>query len=262
MKPHDSSANRPVQDGAASDKESAFGWRATLGWGAVAVVSFHIAFLFPSLAFLIAFYLLSVFRLSEVATPRRAMWAGVTVGMFCFGPQLGFFYSIFGLSAAALWAVLAFWLGMYVMTQHLVRARLGSRNAALLAPVLWLGFEFFRSELYFLRFTWLSAGYAFAEGPNLAVIYWPGVYGVGFLLMAAAAWSSLRSQRARLCAAGAFLAVLALLCNVSLLSPVVEPSDAKPLRVAAIQIEHKHDLEVLEALKLLARNIPRQRCSR
>lgn len=256
MKPHDSSANRPVQDGAASDKESAFGWRATLGWGAVAVVSFHIAFLFPSLAFLIAFYLLSVFRLSEVATPRRAMWAGVTVGMFCFGPQLGFFYSIFGLSAAALWAVLAFWLGMYVMTQRLVRARLGSRNAALLAPVLWLGFEFFRSELYFLRFTWLSAGYAFAEGPNLAVIYWPGVYGVGFLLMAAAAWSSLRSQRARLCAAGAFLAVLALLCNVSLLSPVVEPSDAKPLRVAAIQIEHKHDLEVLEALKLLRTKHP------
>lgn len=248
-------------DGAADtdarpQKPGALGWPAALGWGALAVVSFHLAFLFPSLAFLIAVYLFAAFKLSEVATPRRAMWAGVTVGMLCFGPQLGFFHTIFGLSAVALWAVLAFWLGMYVMTQHLVRIRLGSRNAALLAPILWIGFEFFRSELYFLRFTWLSAGYAFAEGPNLSLIYWPGIYGVGFLLMAAAAWLSLQPRKVSLMSVIILLSLLGVLCNIPLLSPVAGLPDAKPLRVAAVQLEHKHDLEVLEALKLLRSKHP------
>lgn len=247
----------PAADvGVRAPTAAALGWRAAIGYGALAVACFHLAFLYPSLAFLIAFYLLAVFRLSEVATPRRAMWAGVTVGMLCFGPQLGFFYTIFGMSAAALWAVLAFWLGMYVMTQHLVRARLGSRNAALLAPVLWLGFEFFRSELYFLRFTWLSAGYAFAEGPNLATIYWPGVYGVGFLLMASGVWLSVLPRKQRLGATAAGLALLALVCNVPLSSPVGESMEVTRLRIAAIQIEHKHDLEALEALKLLRAKMP------
>jgi len=242
--------------GKGQDDPSPMGWRATVGWGALAVACFHLAFLYPSLAFLIAVYLFAVFKLSEVTTPRRAMWAGVTVGMLCFGPQLRFFQTIFGFSAVALWSVLAFWLGMYVMTQHLVRARLGSRNAALLAPVLWMGFEFFRSELYFLRFTWLSAGYAFAEGPNLKLIFWPGVYGVGFLLMASSAWLALLPRKQRLGATAAGLALLALVCNVPLFSPVGESMEMTRLRIAAIQIEHKHDLEVLEALKFLRTKHP------
>jgi apolipoprotein N-acyltransferase len=232
------------------------GWRAAIGWGALAVASFHLAFFFPSLAFLIAFYLLAAFRLSEVATPRRAMWSGVVVGMLCFGPQLGFFYTIFGFSAVALWSVLAFWLGMYVMAQHLVRDRCGVKVAMWFAPVLWMGFEFFRSELYFLRFTWLSAGYAFAEGPNLAVIYWPGVYGVGFLLMAAVVWPLLPRNRAYEAGQGFFIGLLALHCSGPHATPTAEPADGKPLRVAAVQIEHKHDLEVLEALKLLRAKHP------
>ncbi len=242
--------------GVRAPEAAVLGWRATVGWGAVAVASFHLAFLFPPLAFLIAFYLLAGFHLSEVATPRAAMWAGVTVGLLCFGPQLGFFYTIFGMSAAALWAVLAFWLGMYVMTQHLLRARFGVRTAIWLAPVLWLGFEFFRSELYFLRFTWLGAGYAFAEEPNLAVIYWPGVYGVGFLVMAVATWPSLLRNSGWKPATGWLIPAIAWLCIFPFGSSPATPADAKPLRIAAVQIEHKHDLEVLEALKLLRAKHP------
>ncbi|NBV23256.1 MAG: hypothetical protein EBS05_15215 [Proteobacteria bacterium] len=232
------------------------GWRSAVAWGLVGTVCFHLAFLFPSLSFLIAVYLFAVFRLSEVSTPRRAMWGGIIVGLLCFGPQLGFFYTIFGLSAAALWAVLAFWLGMYVMTQHLVRACLGVKAALWLAPVLWTGFEFFRSEVYFLRFSWLSAGYAFAEGPNLSLIYWPGVYGVGFLLMASGVWLSTLSRMQGLGVTAGWFALLALFCNVSLLSPIAGAGNRKPVRVAAVQIEHKHYLEVLEALKLLRANRP------
>lgn len=232
--------------------QSPMDWRTAIGWVLTGTISFHLAFLFPPLAFLIGVYLFALFRLSELATTRRAMWVGIAVGFLCFGPQLGFFYTIFGFSAVALWSVLAFWLGAYVLTQHLVRARLGSRNAALLAPVLWLGFEFFRSELYYLRFTWLSAGYAFAEGQNLRLIYWPGVYGVGFLVMLAGAWGTLLPRRTAVRWWGGTALAAAVLCSVP------QPrwyagaySGPGPTRIAGIQIEHKHDLEVLEALKKL-----------
>ena len=69
----------PAADvGVRAPKATALDWRATLGWGTVAIACFHLAFLFPPLAFLIAVYLLAVFRLSEVATPRRALLAWLT----------------------------------------------------------------------------------------------------------------------------------------------------------------------------------------
>lgn len=232
-------------------------WRMAVWWALSGAACFHLAFLFAPLAFLIAVYLFTLFKLSELATPRCAMWAGIGMGFLCFAPQLGFFYTIFGLSAVALWSVLAFWLGMYVLTQHLVRARLGARNAALLAPVLWLGFEFFRSELYYLRFTWLSAGYAFAEGENRQWIYWSGVYGLGALLMLVGAWGTVLPRHTAVRWWSGAGTALALLCSVPLprLSGAAY-SGPGPTRIAGIQIEHKHDLEVLEALKKLRAKHP------
>jgi len=49
-----------------------------------------------------------------------------------------------------------------------------------LAPVVWTGVEYFRSELYFLKFSWLNIGYALPPWLNGA-----GMYGVGFLAFAA-----------------------------------------------------------------------------
>ncbi len=238
---------------------TALPWRSALGWVLAGAASFHLAFLYAPLAFLVGVYLFALFRLSTLATPRRALWAGVAMGFLCFAPQLGFFYTIFSFSAVALWSVLAFWLGMYVLAQHLVWARFGSRAAAWLAPVLWLGFEFFRSELYYLRFTWLSAGYAFAEGENLPLLYWPGVYGAGALVMLAAAWGTLLSRRGALCWGTAWTVALATLCSVPIPSLSLKASAYSgpgPTRIAGIQIEHKHDLEVLEALKKLRATHP------
>ena len=65
--------------------------------------------------------------------------------------------SNFGAAAIALWLVLAFWLAVFLGTLTECRVRWGDTMAAFFAPVLWMGFEFFRGELYYLRFTWLNA---------------------------------------------------------------------------------------------------------
>src|SRR5207248_708905 len=46
--------------------------------------------------------------------------------------------------------------------------------------------EYFRSELYYLRFSWLNAGYAFSEQVQTVPFRFIGVYGFGFVLMLAA----------------------------------------------------------------------------
>ncbi len=51
-------------------------------------------------------------------------------------------------------------------------------RALLLAPLLWTGLEYFRGEVYKLRFTWLTFGSAFWRTPELA--HGIGVYGLRF----------------------------------------------------------------------------------
>jgi hypothetical protein len=58
--------------------------------------------------------------------------------------------------------------------------RWGKVKTAWLIPIVWTGIEYFRSELYFLKFSWMNIGYAFPF-PLL------GMYGVGFILLAIAA---------------------------------------------------------------------------
>jgi apolipoprotein N-acyltransferase len=61
--------------------------------------------------------------------------------------------------------------------------RWGKVKTAWLIPIVWTGLEYFRSELYYLKFSWLNIGYTF---PNFGVapIDVFGMYGVGFLVFA------------------------------------------------------------------------------
>ena len=43
-----------------------------------------------------------------------------------------------------------------------------------------MGLEYFRSELYYLKFSWLNVGYAFSDCP-LFPLHFFGMYGIGFL---------------------------------------------------------------------------------
>src|SRR6185436_18661658 len=132
---------------------------AKLKFGLCAVISFHLAYEFAVCAPLILLFLFCMFRLAHTATRQEAMYLGWILGLLIYGPQLAFFWTIFGFGAIALWMVLATWLAVYLILQRFALLKLPAPWTALSAPVLWTGLEYFRSELYQLKFSWLNIGY-------------------------------------------------------------------------------------------------------
>ncbi|MBI5801743.1 MAG: hypothetical protein HZA92_13605, partial [Verrucomicrobia bacterium] len=163
---------------------AALGWRGVIVCAGVALACFHLAYYSSLLAPLMLGYAWALVELTRASTARQAFLGGALVGLGVFVPQMGFLWTIFGITAVPLWCVLAFWIGLFVWVGRLARQQFGGW-ALLLLPLLWIGLEYFRGELYFLRFTWLNMGYAFAEWPSL-VHTCGGVYGVGvsFMLLA------------------------------------------------------------------------------
>lgn len=143
---------------------------------------FHLAYTPASpgvFACFIVGYVCGLVQLARLTTPRKCFYAGLITGLLCAGPQLECFWRIFGPGAMALWLVLAFWTAAFVALSHLALARFGAPRAVWLIPFLWTGLEYFRSELYYLKFSWLNVGFAFAGG-NRAVFHALGMYGTGF----------------------------------------------------------------------------------
>ena len=234
-------------------KESgpALSTRAAVALAVAAVAAFHLAYTVSGLNFLIAVFLACLFTLSRLGTGRRAFYFGLGIGLAVYGPHLSFFWKIFGPGAIALWTVLAFWIGLFVALTRVFRVRLGPIWAAVLAPVLWAGLEYFRSELYYLRFSWLNVGYVFADSPQIFVLAGLGVYGLGFELMGAASLMSVLSRRAALTAGVALLAMLGIVTNLpTRKSSPVAPA-ASIIRVAGMQMEWPGALETEQELTRL-----------
>lgn len=154
---------------------------------ALAVGAFHVGFLFPAWSWLVLVWLGALFALRRLPCGRWAFYTGLAIGAGMYAPQLAFFWRIFGPAAVALWLVLAFWLGLFLLTLHGVDRYWGSGWATGLAPVLWLGIEFFRSELYYLRFAWFTAGSVPPTAVTGPLLPWLGVYGLGAMMMALSA---------------------------------------------------------------------------
>lgn len=121
----------------------------------------------------------------EGASHRVAFRLGFLCGMLFYGASLHWFWQIFGPMAAALWAVLAFYIGafcgLYVWLAN--GRRVGVK--CLLASALWVSLEYFRSECYYLKFTWFGLGYS--QVTNFFVLQLAsvlGAYGISFLIVA------------------------------------------------------------------------------
>jgi apolipoprotein N-acyltransferase len=154
------------------------------GWGksflclALAVACFHAAYAsikFPALGLFIFGYAYFLVRLTDQPTVRRAFYFGLTAGFLCAAPQLFFFWEIFGPAAIVLWLVFAFWIGLFAAISCGCIRRWGKVRAMWLVPIVWTGIEYFRSELYYLKFSWLNIGYALPPFLNA-----PGMYGICF----------------------------------------------------------------------------------
>jgi len=227
--------------------------RSTLACSLCAVGSFHLAYAFTQLCWLIAAYLFCLTVLTRQPTNRRAFYVGLAVGLAVFVPQMDFLWTIFGPVAIPLWLVLAFWHGLFLLLGRQCWICLGQTKALLLLPFLWTGLEYFRSELYFLRFSWFNAGYVFS-GASFLHGFHLGGYGGGFALMAVAAFvcSYPRKQ--------AWPLGIALSVIFGLL--VMAPRDMNPnwpgqrLNVAGIQLEFPAEMDVLIQLDQLIEKHP------
>ncbi len=189
------------------------GWKKSFLWLALATACFHAAYTsirFPAAGLLIFGYAYGLVRLTDQPNVRRAFYFGLATGFLCYAPQLFFFWRIFNVAAVVLWLVLAFWVGLFTAIVCGAIRRWGKTKAAWLIPIVWTGLEYFRSELYYLKFSWLNVGYAY---PNLQIapLINLGMYGVGFILFSAAIIFAFRKSFKKIQIQIASLAVLFLI---------------------------------------------------
>ncbi|HTG42957.1 MAG TPA: nitrilase-related carbon-nitrogen hydrolase, partial [Verrucomicrobiae bacterium] len=119
--------------------------------------------------------------------------------------------------------------------------------------ILWTGLEYFRSELYFLKFSWFSAGYLWGGHPGLLPVGTLGVYGCGFVIFLFIAFLLPRKGRAQVIGMGFALAVLAGLANIR--GKTVDPA-GRTLKIAGIQLEFPPDLSIPNQLDLVLEKFP------
>lgn len=161
-------------------------------WAAEIVLAtglFQAAIVLPAAsAWLVVLSLVFLLRLRRATTVRRAFYGGLLVSFGVFGPQLLFFFRIFGGFAVVLWLMLAIWIAAFVALGKAVEQRFGRGWGLVAAPLLWMGLEFTRCEVWPLKFTWLTPGFVLPAEQFAGAFHWLGVYGVGALLVCAAAW--------------------------------------------------------------------------
>lgn len=233
-----------------SDKASLPNW----AWASLAIVSFHAAYLAPDWAFLILGYAMGLAGLALHGKPKTGFRIGIVLGLAVFAPHLTFFWRIFGPLAIALWLVLAFWIGLFLCLSRLAVERWGRSRVAFLVPFLWIGLEYARSELYYLRFSWLNMGYAFAAHPRTLWLTM-GVYGAGLIAMTLACRVLMLQGKRRLIAALSALFLAALeLGNSNHRS--AGRNIGSQLPIAGAQLEFPGATEVVMALKRVEHDAP------
>ena len=243
---------RPRDDGFVIDVHP-FSWKRVLLLAVGSVVAFHLAYGFPPLSFLIVVFLYGLFRLTALPSPRKAFYFGLVIGYAVYAPHLTFFWTIFGWPAVALWTVLAFWLGLFVALARVCRRRFG-RLAVVLVPFVWTGLEYFRGELYFLRFSWLNVGHVFSSAPQILAVAHLGMYGVALILMTLVASLSLLPKTTSGILFGVCLIALGCFVNVPTRPPAGGNSAA--VQVAGLQMEFPAESELLAALEEFAQKHP------
>jgi apolipoprotein N-acyltransferase len=223
-------------------------WAKVVGIAAGAVVAFQVGYIDQRFAFLMVGFAWGLMRVARAPSARGAFWLALVVGVACYGPRLGFFWGIFGAMAVALWVVVALPLAGFVLVHRMSLKLLPRVVAVLGAAAVFTGFEFFRSELYMLRFAWLTPGLAFGNG---VLERWCGVYGTGFVVvLVAGVAEALPWWRWMALVAGMALAVVLAL-------PLGEPSGGRPgPMVVGVQTEDASERELLAGLERAVAQYP------
>ena len=162
------------------------------------------------------------------ALPWRAAGLGLLFGAAWFGCGTWWLYIsmhdygglpawITVLAITLLSAFLALYLAAAMALFACWRSGCGWRDAVLFAA-LWLLAEMARGVI-FTGFPWVASGYAHVDGPLAAFAPWVGVYGIGFISAALAAWLVLMRRRDGRSRAAPVLALSGVLGLAALVGP-------------------------------------------
>jgi len=157
------------------------------------------------------------------ATARQAFYLGIFHGILTFAGTLTWMWIIFNSATISLWAIL----GIFTAFFALFVAKSKTFSPILIA-ILWTGIEYYRCELFYLSFPWITPGTGFPPNWITPLV---GVYGVSFLIILANA-SLLHQRRGKLIGI-ATLAIL-VIATASFSKISVSASD---IPVTLIQIE-------------------------
>ena len=111
------------------------------------------------------------------ATPRQAFYLGLLHGILTFAGTLTWMWIIFSSATISLWAIL----GIFTALFGLFVAKRKTFSPFIIA-ILWTGIEYYRCELFYLSFPWITPGTGFPPNWFTPLI---GVYGVSFLIILA-----------------------------------------------------------------------------
>jgi apolipoprotein N-acyltransferase len=226
-------------------------------WIAIGALAFHAAYTWSQFGPIIGLYLFALVQLAKANSWRKAFYSGLALGLLIAVLRLDFFWTIFSGGAVALWLVYAFWIGVFVALARLCITRFSGGFGWLMVPFVWCGLEYFRSELYFLRFSWLSPGLAFGLRPQLVPLNELGVYGVSFLFMGLACLAAAGPSAAKL--RPAIILILGV-GGVVIWGSAIHPTHPRPasasLRVMGVQMEFPSEKEVLVLLNEAIREDP------
>lgn len=132
-------------------------------------------------------------------TQRTAGLCGIIAGVVFYSVSLSFLIGVFDYVGFIFANLLSVYIAVFSVSVWLSASKIGLRRSFILIPFFWTGIEFFRSESYQLKFSWLSLGYS--QSPYLPLIQVCdiiGVYGLTFLIVtvnALLAWFLLKYIR-------------------------------------------------------------------
>jgi apolipoprotein N-acyltransferase len=218
----------------------------------LAVVSYHIAFKYPDFGFMIIPALMGICLLGNLPSNRWAFYGGMALGLSIAGPQHFFFFNIFGYFAVLLWLILGFWFGIFLLILHNMRRLLNPNLVILLTPIVWIGVEYFRCELNFLKFTWITPGESFWKAPGLLRVSFMGYYGLDFIAVACA--SLIVSGKRGFALSGVVMLLAFTLATQIPAKPALLPD--KFINVAGLQVEGKNAPAIAAYLEILAAQYP------
>ncbi len=115
------------------------------------------------------------------ASVRSGAYTGFACGVVYFGATLFWLGNLFGAASISLVAIAAAFPMLFAALFVWLRGRLPGIPVWLLAPALWTGVEYYRSEPFVLNFGWMGLGYGVIGCAPLArAASWVGSYGLTF----------------------------------------------------------------------------------